>query len=465
MFCKACGNQMDDGAAFCPICGAPSATPDEAPTAPAEAALPSTPRTSAPGQPSMPLPPPKKRRLGLWLSIAGAAVVLIAAGLALWFFVFDEGDDVVETTTTTMTTVAQSTSTTASSSTTTSPASSTTSSSSSTTLAAGGDPGDSQGEWVELDNSALPSSVVAAAVSDEALLLDARVGDGYALYAYLFDSKELIELPIEAGEFFDADIDGLMAVWWEGDYDETTGTYANERIYSYALPDGPKVEVVGGDGSPGYPQISGRWVTWTEGGPWEENPEETWRITILGVQVNARGEPEGDPAELVPAAIAYVIGDATWTYSLSDGRLAWENLDTVESSESGLYVMDLGSFQPQLVNGEAWHPALAGDSLVYRGDGLEVMNLETGSVQQIDTDGDFPAAGPTFAVYYRNSQSAGEGGYEIVTRGLSGGHEQVLGKHSYPPWLSPYLAASANHIAIITDDEVHVFEWQGAHTQ
>ena len=46
-----------------------------------------------------------------------------------------------------------------------------------------------------------------------------------SFYAYMFDSESLIELPIDTG-YSAPDIDGLMAVWWEGDYNEDTGEFS-----------------------------------------------------------------------------------------------------------------------------------------------------------------------------------------------------------------------------------------------
>jgi hypothetical protein len=517
MFCKACGNQVLEGVGFCGKCGAPVGSPEDVPSsvsadvatdAPTmvRSPVPSPPPVASPppvppplaSTPPVPQPPahtppppteiragyanqgtagpggfapygagaprayggppvpPSRGRLGLWLGIAAAAVIVIGAGLALWLLVFDKDDDK-----TTTTRVVQTTSTTGPEATTTSVASSSTSTS--TTIPITGDPGDSPGEWVEMDNSAFPGGVYAAAVSDDALLIDAETADGYALYAYMLDSEALIELPIGAPDFYDEDIDGRLAVWWEGTYDEGTDTYTDERICAYLLPDGPKVYVTEAGRGAYYPQVAGNWITWVESTPWEENPEEYLLMKIFGVEVNSLGEPQGDPSELVSAATSYAMGDSIWTYSLSGTHLAWENATAVDSYDPGAYTMDFGRFQPLIVGSETWRPSLAEDTLVYYQDGLKAMDLTTERVWEIDALGDSPTAGPTFAAYFR-SVDGDETTYEIVARGYSGGHEQVLGEQPDPPWLSPILAASANHIAFIVDETVHLFEWQGPRT-
>ena len=374
-------------------------------------------------------------------------------------FAFDDEEVATSTTRTTV----QATTTTKPSGTTV--ASSTTSTSTSTTVPLpSGAPGDSPGEWVELNIPGLPGNAYAVSVSEEALLIDAEVGDGFKLYAYMFDSESLIELPIDAGDFFGPDIDGLMAVWWEGDYNEDTGESFNEHIYAYPLPNGPKVEIVGGDRAPYYAQVAGSWVTWVEGEPWEENPEENWLERIYGVEIDFTGEPQGEPTELVHAATSWVLGDSVWTYSLSSTHLVWETATAIDAYDPGTYKMDLDSFQPLIVGNEAWRASVAGDSVVYYQDGLKVAGLATDQVRELDPLGDFPSAAPTFAAYFRSASSPDGSGYEIVARGYSGSYEQALGQPRDPPWLSAAIAVSETHVAFIGDDGVHLFEWQGPAT-
>ena len=398
--------------------------------------------------------------MGLWIGLAAALAILIAAGLVLWLVVLDDDEDNTATATTMRTTSTTGPGSTTTSAVSTSAVSTSTSASTSTTIAITGDPGDSPGEWAEIDASAFPGGVYAVAVSDEAVLIDAKTGDGYALYAYMMDTGELVELPLDYPDFYDEDLEGRLAVWWEGTYQEDTDTYNDEHIYAYPLPDGPKVEVVAElDASYNFPQIAGPWITWAEGGPWQENPDEYWLVKIRGLQVNTRGEPEGDPSELVAEATSFALGDSTWTYSLSATHLAWENAATVGTYGPGSYVMDLGAFRPVLLGADAWRPSLGGDKVVYYDGGLQVRDLGTDQVRELDPLGDFAAAAPTFAVYFRAVESS-DAAYEIVARGYNGAYEQVLGRQGDPPWLSPFLAVSANHVAFIIEDTLHVFEWK-----
>lgn len=407
-------------------------------------------------------PPRKKSRLNLWLALAATAVIVIAAALiAVWLLVWHE--DETTTTTSTIAQVSTSTTTAPPTSTTSSAGSTTTSTAASTTTMTlpAGAPGDSSGKWVEVEILGLPANGYAVAVSEEALLIDTQIDEEtYKLYAYMLDSRQLIELPVDGPDFFGEDIDGTMAVWWEGAYDEATGSYSDEYIYAYPLPNGPKVKVAGGDRSVYYPQIAGDWVTWVQEKPWEENPEEYWFSQIYGVKIGSAGIPQNDPVLLVPAATGYAQGDSTWVYSLSDTHLVWENATTVQTYKPGIYAMDLGSLQPKLLGSEIWRPSVANDKVVYTGNGLTLADLGGGRTTAIDASGDFATAAPTYAVYFRSVERDDTTRYDIVARGYTGGHEQTLGTTEEPPWFAPFLAASAEHVAFIVDGTVHLFEWR-----
>ncbi len=405
-------------------------------------------------QPPRVSPPRKNDRRALWIGLTVTAVVIIAAVVAVWLLVIDK-DDVAGTTTTE---VVQSTTTTARQTTTSSATSTTASTAPSTTVTLPpGAPGDSPGEWVEVDTGRVPSGVDSVAVSDQALLISAGRGDGYARYAYLFESKELIELPINGPDFGAVDIDGLVAVWWEGTYDEATATYSDEYIYSYRLPNGPKVRIAGGDRSVHYPQIAGEWVTWAQGEQWEQNPEEYFFVRIFGVTIDEAGNPRGAPVELVPAATSFALGDSVWTYSLSETHLTWDNAARVDIFDPGVYVMDLTSITPEIVKAEVWRPSTSRGTIVYTDDGLVTADLESGKRTALDPLGDFASAAPTYAAYYR----PGGDGYDIVARGYTGTYEQTLGTQANPPWLSPLIAVSPGHVAFAVDGKVRLFEWRG----
>lgn len=75
MFCTKCGNQMPDGSAFCTKCGAPAGG-----AAPTAAPAPGTAASPRPGAPAA-----KKKRTGLAIGIAVAAVAVLAVvGFAVW---------------------------------------------------------------------------------------------------------------------------------------------------------------------------------------------------------------------------------------------------------------------------------------------------------------------------------------------------------------------------------------------
>ena len=299
-------------------------------------------------------------------------------------------------------------------------------------------------------------------------IVPARALEGHTILARCKEANEILSemrdlcSALGTNLVIDEDIEGNLAVWWEGDYQEDTDEYLNERICAYLLPDGPKVYVTEEGRAPYYPQIAGQWLTWAEAEPWEEDDEYAF-VRIFGVQVNANGEPEGDPAELVYGATSYSLGDSTWKYSLSGTHLSWENATAFEDYEPGLYTMDFGRFETKLLGGEAWRPSLSDDTLVYYGDGLMAKDLSTDETWQIDPLGDFATAAPTFAAYYR-SVEGDETSYQIIVRGLTTGFEQVLGEQYDAPWMSPFIATSAHHAAFIIEGKAHLFEWQGPAT-
>jgi len=443
---------MTEGARFCGHCGAPVGSESKIAAAvpPQIRPVPPVPGTA------------NRRRRGLWIAIAAAAVVIaMAIAVPLAVLAGSDGEDATTVSTHRPTTTSATTPPTTSAGPGTS-ATSTSSTTSTTAAPAGGTPGDSAGTWVEMDIPDVPAGVYTVSVSDEALLMEAQTDTGFKLYAHMFEEGELIEIPMDAPDVGGVDIDGRLAVWWEGRYDEEAGTYVDQRIYACSLPGGPKVEVAGGGRSVGFPQVAGSWVTWVEGSPWDENPDEYWRMPIFGVIVDSEGVPAAEPIELMSSPIASVIGDSFWIYSLSKTHLAWEQMAATDIFDSGTYVMDLGSLEPLIVGNEAWRPSIGGDTLVYWENGLKATDLASGRVSEIDPAGDFATAGPTFAVYFRGVERGDASGWDIVARGFSGKHEQVLGEASDAPWLTSAIAASAHHVAFVAGGEVHVFEWQEA---
>ncbi len=310
-----------------------------------------------------------------------------------------------------------------------------------------------------MEPPALPGLPLFASLSDEALLVLTGDSGSYKLIAHLFASGVTYELPAGGGDMWSIDIDGNMAVWWEGTVDDTTASYTDQRIYSYQLPDGPKIEIASGDRSGGYPQTAGAWLTWVESGPWSENPDEYWKMTIIGALLDANGEPVDEPTVLVPSAIAFVLGDSGWQYSLSNRFLVWEQGAEADGLDIGSYVLDLGTLEIQHLGTQAWRPTLGDDIVVYSDEGLRWRDLSTGESGLIDESGDFAAAAPTFVAYHRFVEE-GEGRYEIVARGYNGDHEQTLHEQADAPWLAAPISVARTRVAFLAGGFLHVFQWE-----
>lgn len=79
MICKRCGAPLAEGQRFCAKCGTPVTAPDpaQADTVLMPGVRGADPVTGAVAAPAAPAAPPRKRRTGLWVGIAAAAVVVI----------------------------------------------------------------------------------------------------------------------------------------------------------------------------------------------------------------------------------------------------------------------------------------------------------------------------------------------------------------------------------------------------
>jgi hypothetical protein len=411
---------------------------------------------------------PQRRRSGLRVAVYATAAVVVLAALTVGSLQLAKhlsaDDDLVYITDPTDPATGSTGGTTA----TTAPTTPTTGGS--TTPMTGGSaqwigvPGDSKGTWAEIAIPGAPAEVTSVAISDDALLMVAPGESGRSLYAYLFDSGRMVELSTGASQMTWPDIQGTMAVWWEGTYDEASSSWSEQHIYSYDLATDEKQEIATGTENLGYPHISETWITWTEGKPWDQSPEEYQLMPIHGLQRASSGGTGGDPVELTASPVAAILGDATWTYSLSKDFLVWEQNAPEGGLDTGLYALDLATVPgtPRQVATEAWRPSLWEDKLVYSQDGVRFVDLQTGETQLIDADGDYPVAAPSYAVYYGSIEGTDGSGYSIIARGFTGGHEQVLSGEVDPPWLSTPVAASEGRIAFVTGQTIlHVFEWQG----
>lgn len=92
----------------------------------------------------------------------------------------------------------------------------------------------------------LTGPVAEAAVSEQAVLVHTRSGDKPELYAYLVDSGTIVKIPVPSSDVWSVDLEGLLAVWYEGNFDSSTGEPSDAHIYAFPLPNGPKVEIAFG---------------------------------------------------------------------------------------------------------------------------------------------------------------------------------------------------------------------------
>jgi hypothetical protein len=316
-------------------------------------------------------------------------------------------------------------------------------------------PGDSAGRWTPTRVADQLQQGWGASVSDKALVV--QIQD--RMTAYLFDEARTVHQPIKADSVSQMDSDGRLLVWSEHNYNGGNEV-TDGHIYACLLPDGPKLEIAAGS-NVGGPQVAGSWVTWIETKPWALNPEEYVDVSILGVRVDKQGHLSGPPLVLVPSAVATTLGDTVWTYSLSPTHLAWEQHTSAGPFEAGSYVMDLTTLRPHLIDREAYQPSVAAEHVAFVRSGVEIMNIRTEERKQIDPQGMFPAVAPTFVAYFRPVDTGDVSDWEVVAKGLTGTHEQVLIERTgTPPWFLQAISVSSSRIALVVDDSVYAFEWQ-----
>jgi len=375
----------------------------------------------------------------LWIGIA-VAVILVAALAAIIPLALRGNDEPAAVSSTTDTSL----------STTTTPTAPT------TTIAPAGPVGDSPGSWVEVAVPGGPWSALEVALSDEILLVVSAAPAGYRLSAIDLESGEVTTVS-ESEALFGVDLDDDVAVWWEASgWDDGTAAYAIQSIKSRRLPDGDVSTLAsGGPDRLSLPQVALPWVTWVSSEPWADDPEY-WRMRIVGVRVDEDGAPVGSLVTMVSAALAFAMGDSSWQYSLSSGRLTWENHAEIDGYDIGTHVLRTDMSDHEWIGADSWRPTLWDDLLVYKSDDLRLYDLATGATRAIDPSGDFATAGPTFAAFYKPSSS----GSYLVARGYGGMHEQILGDLSTPPYFCPPAAVATRHIAYAFDDQIHLFEWQ-----
>jgi hypothetical protein len=464
MFCTSCGAQMPDDSRFCGNCGSvvsQSQTPSADQTAVSEkaggVATPSRAQYVPPGA-RYPGPPVKPDRTVLWVALAIVGVVVIAAAIAIPLLLRGEGDNGETALTgtsfegsTTVSTAAPGTTATSQPPATTSP-----SVTEPPTTATTAPPDDGPAGWGEVEVPGGPWTANEVAVSDDAVLLSTPTGTGVRLVAVMLGSGNVIELT-ESDAAGGIDIHGTVAVWWEADnWDDAAQRWTEQHIYSFHLPDGPRTEITDGGGARiGWPQVAVPWLTWVESAPWPPNPEEMWSERIMLVRVDDNGVPTGAPIEQVPLALASVLGDSGWAYSLSRTCLAWENMSADAGYDEGAHVDELDTSDHAFLGPGAWRPSVWQHTVVYSDGGLKRQDLSVGGTDDFAAEGDFPTAGPDFAAFYRLTDS----GSDIVVRAYDGSYEQVLGTNPDPPWFCPPISVSEHYVAFIIAGEVHLLRF------
>lgn len=463
MYCSSCGERVSDGALFCPECGAPQTPAQEAAATPPprdRAVIHTAPPEDRYVPEMEPVPPRRGSSQSIWIVLACVGIVVIALAIALPLLLLrgGEGNAGVTTTSSLLTTSTSEPVTTSTETPTTStePTTDTTEASTTTTAKPLAQiPGDSAGAWTELTISGLDLTVNEVALSEDALLFQAGAN---GLYAYMFASGETIGLPTSSAKVGGIDIYGDLVVWAESNGSDPV---TDAHIYAQLLPNGPKVEIASGT-SVAYPQVTAGMVTWVEGQPWATQPDEWYDYTIKGVAVNKKGQPAGSASVLVGPghAVAATTGDATWTYSLSDGFLAWEQQTKAGAIKVGTWAMDLGEMSPWRIAADAWRPSLYKNHVAYTQNGVDYAKFG-GKGTTIDGAGDFATAAPTYAAYFRPKPSGSGTAWQIVAKGHTGAYEQVLlDDAGTPPWFLPSIAASSNRVAFTVDGQVHLFTWK-----
>ncbi len=118
MFCYKCGNQIEDGALFCPFCGEKQevkAIPQGTEATPAAAPVAAAPVFEQQAEPTFPQPEPSaeqpayaqpvggaqpalqpKKKVPIWVWIVGGVVILLAIAAVLYFVVFNKKSKTVE---------------------------------------------------------------------------------------------------------------------------------------------------------------------------------------------------------------------------------------------------------------------------------------------------------------------------------------------------------------------------------
>lgn len=439
MLCPRCGGSVPDDSTYCEYCGTHLVRTESE-------------RTPSPGEPS-PSESPKRRKHGLYVLAGVLAAVLVLGGSAGAVLLARSG----ESNTTSDSSSAQAGSDSRSGQTaSTQPGVGPTSTLSSSTTAPAQGPMVGPGRWVKVDLAGVAKDIQAVSLTGEALVLTTTSG----LYAYLFDTGRIVEIPTER-DAGGVDIEGDLVVWWEGKYDESTGRFTGQGVFSYVLPDGPPIQLLGSDLEPADPQVGGGCLTFTRPRPSASSPEELWEEPIYGMPLTPSGEQAGPIESLAESANSYIMGDATWVYDFSGRYLVWEQHKEANGFKAGSHLLDLASKKTTFLGPQSYRPSLSRDLVAFYQDGLVLYDISRGTRRTVDPEGDWPSLAETFVAYMRTDTTGGSSRWDIVVRSLDCSREEVLGTQSTPPWLSPAIAVSSHHVAFVDDNnEARLFRWE-----
>lgn len=261
-----------------------------------------------------------------------------------------------------------------------------------------------------------PAEVFVVDMSSVALLMEERASVGRGgLYAYVFATEKMVQLPVDEGMYVDGmDIDGDLVVWAERQYSD--GPDPTSSTYAFRLPDGPKVKVADGGGGPKVDDGRIFWTEWTRvSGEIDEGEEVLSTCVIQMVEVDENGHPEGSPVEVTdqPNSSHEAGGDELWSYDVEGSYLTYQRM---YGTRPGVYLADLrkrgGDGSDDIYLGVGSVPSMSGSLVVWRGepeDGLWQVwgySLKTGVVAIIAQDGHMPFAGPDYVVYARHREDS-----------------------------------------------------------
>lgn len=301
----------------------------------------------------------------------------------------------------------------------------------------------------------LGEEVHAVDLSSVALVISAQED----LYAYLFATESLVELPVENDVYVGGvDIAGDLVVWTENTYSNDLNGPLQASLYAYRLPDGPKVKLVGDSRGPWAPLIDGGRVFWVEtthvSGDPGQGEQSLDQCAIWMIEVDGDGKPQGSPIKVTdrPNSNHEPAGDELWSYDVHGSHLAYQRM---WGEEPGVHLLDLGGGTDTYL-GEGDIPSLSSSLVAWRGTaedgGWQVWgyDLETGLVAVLAEDGHMPFAGPGYVLYARHDGDDPTHNDLLLLDEETGSTTRLgeAGQSGGNPFIS--ITGSADHVAWVT---------------